>query len=154
MRGTGVEVTGLEKSFGHKKVLGGLDLEIERGSVFCLLGPNGAGKTTTVHILSTLRGADRGTAHICGYDVRHEPEKVRESIGVTGQFSAVDGLLTGNENLVHPIDDRTSTVQVDAHVLLSHRGLPSCGTAVKSPVSISRVELSRGAEAPLLHAIT
>ncbi len=95
-----VEVNALEKSFGQKKVLDRLDLEITKGSVFCLLGPNGAGKTTTVHILSTLLEADDGVAHVCGFDVRHQPEAVREVIGVTGQFSAVDGLLTGRENLI------------------------------------------------------
>jgi ABC-2 type transport system ATP-binding protein len=95
-----VEVRDLEKSFGQKRVLDRLDLEIQGGSIFCLLGPNGAGKTTTVHILSTLLHADGGTARICGFDVRQEPEAVRGVIGVTGQFSAVDGLLTGEENLM------------------------------------------------------
>jgi ABC-2 type transport system ATP-binding protein len=100
MNAPAVEVTGLEKSYGEKKVLDRLDLEIHKGSVFCLLGPNGAGKTTVVRILSTLVRADRGVARICGFDVRHDPEAVRGVIGVTGQFSAVDGLLNGEENLL------------------------------------------------------
>jgi ABC-2 type transport system ATP-binding protein len=100
MSTSAVEVNGLEKCFGQKKVLDRLDLEIQKGSVFCLLGPNGAGKTTTVHILSTLLEADGGVARVCGFDVRYEPQAVREVIGVTGQFSAVDGLLTGRENLI------------------------------------------------------
>jgi ABC-2 type transport system ATP-binding protein len=92
-------VTGLRKSFGATRVLDGVDLTVARGSVFALLGPNGSGKTTTVQILSTLRRADSGTARVMGHDVRTEPAAVRASIGVTGQFSAVDTMLTGAENL-------------------------------------------------------
>jgi ABC-2 type transport system ATP-binding protein len=95
-----LSVTGLGKAFGDTVVLDGIDLDVPAGTVFALLGPNGAGKTTTVRILSTLISADRGTARIAGYDVNREPEQVRSVIGVTGQFSAVDNLLTGEENLI------------------------------------------------------
>jgi ABC-2 type transport system ATP-binding protein len=94
-----IRVTGLRKSYGDKLVLDGVDLDVAEGTVFALLGPNGAGKTTTVQILSTLIGADGGEALVEGHDVAREPEAVRAAIGVTGQFSAVDNLLTGAENL-------------------------------------------------------
>jgi ABC-2 type transport system ATP-binding protein len=97
---TAVSVTGLRKAFGEKVVLDGVDLTIGEGEVFALLGPNGAGKTTIVRILSTLIPADAGTAIVMGYDLRGEAGAVRGVIGVTGQFSAVDDLLTGEENLV------------------------------------------------------
>ncbi|MBS2964108.1 ATP-binding cassette domain-containing protein [Actinocrinis puniceicyclus] len=90
----------LRKSFGEKPVLDGIDLSVAAGTVFALLGPNGAGKTTTVHILSTLIAADAGRAQVAGHDVAAEPDAVRAAIGVTGQFSAVDNLLTGRENLI------------------------------------------------------
>ena len=80
-------------------VLDGIDLDVAEGTIFALLGPNGAGKTTTVQILSTLIRADRGEARVAGHDVVREPDAVRAAIGVTGQFSAVDNLLTGEENL-------------------------------------------------------
>jgi ABC-2 type transport system ATP-binding protein len=89
----------VRKSFGENVVLDGLELVVERGSVFALLGPNGAGKTTMVRILATLLEADHGTIHVAGHDVRREADAVRAAIGVTGQFSAVDELLTGRENL-------------------------------------------------------
>jgi ABC-2 type transport system ATP-binding protein len=95
-----VSVTGLRKSFGDKVVLDGIDLDVAEGTIFSLLGPNGAGKTTAVQILSTLLRADAGEAHVAGFDVAHQPEAVRAAIGVTGQFSAVDNLLTGEENLM------------------------------------------------------
>lgn len=95
-----IAATGLRKSFGDHVVLDGLDLNVQRGSVFSLLGANGAGKTTTVNILSTLIGADGGSARIGGHDLATEPDAVRAAIGVTGQFSAVDNLLTGEENLL------------------------------------------------------
>lgn len=95
-----VKVSGLRKSFGDKVVLDGIDFEVPEGTTFALLGPNGAGKTTTVQILSTLIRFDGGTATVAGHDVRREPDAVRRSIGVTGQFSAVDDLLTGEENLL------------------------------------------------------
>jgi ABC-2 type transport system ATP-binding protein len=97
---TAVSVTGLRKAYGEKVVLDGVDLTIGEGEVFALLGPNGAGKTTIVRILSTLIPADAGTATVLGFDLRSEAAAVRGVIGVTGQFSAVDNLLTGEENLL------------------------------------------------------
>jgi ABC-type polysaccharide/polyol phosphate transport system ATPase subunit len=94
-----ITTTGLRKSYGEKIVLGGIDLSVAEGTVFALLGPNGAGKTTTVQILSTLLDADGGEAQVGGHDLAHDPNLVRALIGVTGQFSAVDSLLTGQENL-------------------------------------------------------
>ncbi|HEU5421055.1 MAG TPA: ATP-binding cassette domain-containing protein [Streptosporangiaceae bacterium] len=95
-----ISATGIRKSYGDKVVLDGLDLAVPEGSIFALLGPNGAGKTTAVQILSTLISADAGHIAVAGHDVRAEPDAVRAAIGVTGQFSAVDGLLTGRENLI------------------------------------------------------
>jgi ABC-2 type transport system ATP-binding protein len=95
-----IVATGLRKSFGDHVVLDGIDLSVARGTVFSLLGANGAGKTTTVKILSTLFGADGGSASVAGHDVTAAPDAVRAAIGVTGQFSAVDNLLTGRENLI------------------------------------------------------
>jgi ABC-2 type transport system ATP-binding protein len=95
-----IVATGLRKSFGDQVVLDGLDLTVQRGTVFSLLGANGAGKTTTVKILSTLLRADAGEARVAGHDIAREPDAVRAAIGVTGQFSAVDTLLTGAENLL------------------------------------------------------
>ena len=95
-----IRATGLRKSFGDKVVLDGIDLEVPEGTIFSLLGPNGAGKTTTVQILSTLIGADGGEVRVAGHDVARDPDSVRAAIGVTGQFSAVDNLLTGEENLL------------------------------------------------------
>jgi ABC-2 type transport system ATP-binding protein len=94
-----IVATGLRKAFGDKVVLDGIDLQVAEGTVFALLGPNGAGKTTMVQILSTLIGADGGEVHVAGHDLAQEPDAVRDVIGVTGQFSAVDNLLTGEENL-------------------------------------------------------
>jgi ABC-2 type transport system ATP-binding protein len=95
-----IAVTGLRKSYGEHMVLDGIDLTVQQGTVFALLGPNGAGKTTTVQILSTLIHADAGQAALAGYDLNTEPARIREVIGVTGQYSAVDKLLTGRENLI------------------------------------------------------
>jgi ABC-2 type transport system ATP-binding protein len=95
-----IAVTGLRKSYGEHLVLDGIDLTVQQGTVFALLGPNGAGKTTTVQILSTLIHADGGQAVLAGYDLNRDAAKVREVIGVTGQYSAVDKLLTGRENLM------------------------------------------------------
>src|ERR1700737_1009146 len=95
-----VSITGLRKTYGDKVVLDGVDLTIGEGEVLALLGPNGAGKTTIVRILSTLITADAGPATILGHDLRAEAGAVRGVIGVTGQFSAVDDLLTGEENLL------------------------------------------------------
>ena len=94
-----IRAAGLRKSFGSHLVLDGIDIEVAEGTIFALLGPNGAGKTTTVHILSTLISADGGDIEIAGRDRRRDPDAIRAAIGVTGQFSAVDGLLTGQENL-------------------------------------------------------
>ncbi|MFI7344900.1 ATP-binding cassette domain-containing protein [Streptomyces sp. NPDC049936] len=95
-----ISAVGLRKSFGDKVVLDGIDLRIPAGSVFALLGPNGAGKTTAVKILSTLITADGGQAQVGGHDLGTDPQAVRAAIGVTGQFSAVDGLITGEENML------------------------------------------------------
>lgn len=105
-RGSGVpspdaiSAIGLRKSFGDKTVLDGVDMRVPAGSVFALLGPNGAGKTTVVKILSTLIGADAGQARVGGHDLAVDPQAARAAIGVTGQFSAVDGLITGEENML------------------------------------------------------
>ncbi|MFZ3494472.1 ATP-binding cassette domain-containing protein [Streptomyces sp. 5.8] len=95
-----VSTVGLRKSYGDTTVLDGIDLSIPAGSVFALLGPNGAGKTTVVKILSTLITADGGQAQVAGHDIAASPSGVRAAIGVTGQFSAVDGLITGEENML------------------------------------------------------
>jgi len=95
-----IVTTGLRKSFGDHLVLDGIELDVAEGTVYAMLGPNGSGKTTTVQILSTLLPADAGTVRVAGHDVDTEPGLVRAAIGVTGQFSAVDNLLTGQENLV------------------------------------------------------
>jgi ABC-2 type transport system ATP-binding protein len=95
-----VSAAGLRKSFGDTVVLDGIDLNVPAGTIFSLLGPNGAGKTTTIKILSTLISADGGHAEVAGHDVAAEPDLVRAAIGVTGQFSAVDNLFTGEENLL------------------------------------------------------
>ena len=95
-----IEVHGLRKSYGDKVVLDTLDLSVSAGTVTALLGPNGAGKTTTVHILSTLVKPDGGTAFVNGCDVLRDHAGVRAAIGLTGQFSAVDSLLTGEQNLL------------------------------------------------------
>jgi ABC-2 type transport system ATP-binding protein len=95
-----IVATGLRKSYGDKVVLDGIDLNIPAGTVFALLGPNGAGKTTTVQILSTYIKADGGDARVAGHDLARDADAVRAAIGVTGQFSAVDKLLSGEENLM------------------------------------------------------
>ncbi len=107
-----LKVAGLRKAFGRKTVLDGIDLDIAEGSTFSLLGPNGAGKTTTVQILTTLLRPDAGEVRVAGFDLAREPDAVRASIGVAGQFSAVDNLLTGEENLrlmadLHHLDRST-----------------------------------------------
>jgi ABC-2 type transport system ATP-binding protein len=94
-----IRVRGLEKSFKDVDVLRGVDLDVARGSILALLGSNGAGKTTAVKILATLTGADSGTVTVNGFDLATQPEEVRESISLTGQFAAVDEVLSGRENL-------------------------------------------------------
>jgi ABC-2 type transport system ATP-binding protein len=108
---TAISATGLRKTYGEKVVLDGIDLNVPAGTVFALLGPNGAGKTTTVRILSTLVPPSGGDVRVAGHDIEREPDAVRAVIGVTGQFSAVDNLLTAEENLLlmadlHHLDRR------------------------------------------------
>ena len=100
MRKQAIQVKGLRKSYKQLHVLKGVDLEVEQGSIFALLGSNGAGKTTIVKILTTLLKPDGGTATVNGFDVGSNAEEVRQSISLTGQFAAVDEILTGQENLV------------------------------------------------------
>jgi ABC-2 type transport system ATP-binding protein len=95
-----ITVKGLRKAFKRQVILDGIDLSVPAGSIFALLGPNGAGKTTTVQILSTLLRPDGGEVRIGGHDLKREPDAIRALIGVTGQFSAVDSVLTGEENLM------------------------------------------------------
>src|SRR5262245_8443018 len=95
-----INVQGLRKAFGKQIVLDGIDLNVAEGSIFSLLGPNGAGKTTTVQILSTLLPPDAGEIRIAGYDLKREPDAIRALIGLTGQFSAVDTVLTGQQNMM------------------------------------------------------
>ena len=95
-----IQTQNLTKSYKNTEVLKGVDLHVRRGQIFALLGSNGAGKTTAVNILATLLTPDSGSATVCGFDTSTQPERVREKISLTGQFSAVDGILTGRENLV------------------------------------------------------
>jgi ABC-2 type transport system ATP-binding protein len=104
MTNTAIAVSGLRKAYGDKTVLDGIDIEVQAGTVFSLLGPNGAGKTTTVNVLTTLMKADGGTVRVAGHDIATEAKAVRAAIGVTGQFAAVDDLLTGRENLQLMVD--------------------------------------------------
>jgi ABC-2 type transport system ATP-binding protein len=99
-----ITASGLRKAYQDKTVLDGIDLTVAAGTVFSLLGPNGAGKTTTVNVLTTLITADGGTVRVAGHDVAANPKAVRAAIGVTGQFAAVDELLTGRENLQLMVD--------------------------------------------------
>ncbi|MFE1314442.1 ATP-binding cassette domain-containing protein [Streptomyces sp. NPDC058755] len=108
-----IAATGLRKSYGDKTVLDGIDIQVPAGTIFSLLGPNGAGKTTAVKILSTLISADGGQARIAGHDLTAQAQTVRAAIGVTGQFSAVDGLITGEENML---------LMADLHHLSKHEG--------------------------------
>ncbi|MEU0300279.1 ATP-binding cassette domain-containing protein [Streptomyces sp. NPDC006175] len=123
MTNSAIAAHGLRKSYGDKTVLDGIDLVVPAGSVFALLGPNGAGKTTAVKILSTLVSAGPGTGavHIGGHDLATAPQAVRAAIGVTGQFSAVDGLITGEENMLLMADlhhlSRTEGKRITAELL-------------------------------------
>lgn len=124
MQDNAIQVKALRKSFANTEVLKGVDFEVQRGEIFALLGSNGAGKTTTIKILATLLKPDGGSANVCGFDVARQAEKVRESISLTGQFAAVDGLLTGRENLLlmahlRGVSDAHST----ADTLLARFGL-------------------------------
>jgi ABC-2 type transport system ATP-binding protein len=100
MTDVAIEATGLAKAYGDTRVLQGVDLSVRRGEIFALLGSNGAGKTTTVNILATLLQPDSGSARVAGFDTQQQPARVREQISLTGQFAAVDSLLTGRENLL------------------------------------------------------
>jgi ABC-2 type transport system ATP-binding protein len=129
-----ITVTGLRKSYGEHLVLDGIDLQVQTGTVFALLGPNGAGKTTVVQILSTLIRADAGRIRVAGHDLGTDPDAIRAAIGVTGQFSAVDGLLTGAENLalmadLHHLDRaegrRRSTEMLRRFDLVEAAGKPA-----------------------------
>ncbi|QCX74388.1 Daunorubicin/doxorubicin resistance ATP-binding protein DrrA [Streptomyces sp. YIM 121038] len=99
MKSSAIAVSGLRKTYGDRVVLDGIDFDVAEGSVFSMLGPNGAGKTTTVNVLATLAEPDAGTVRVAGHDVAAATKEVRAAIGVTGQFAAVDELLTGRENL-------------------------------------------------------
>ncbi|MFK0106324.1 ATP-binding cassette domain-containing protein [Streptomyces sp. NPDC091217] len=116
-----IAATGLRKSYGDKTVLDGIDIRVPAGTIYSLLGPNGAGKTTVVKILSTLISADGGQARVAGHDLTAEAQAVRAGIGVTGQFSAVDGLITGEENMLLMADlhhlPRSEGRQVAAELL-------------------------------------
>ncbi|WP_086819706.1 ATP-binding cassette domain-containing protein [Allokutzneria sp. NRRL B-24872] len=133
-----IAAEGLRKSYGDKVVLDGVDLTVRAGTIFSLLGPNGAGKTTTVQILSTLIRADGGTARVAGHDLRRAPEAVRTEIGVTGQFAAIDRLLTGEENLLLMADlhhlDRASGRRRAAE-LLERFDLVEAGTRLPETYS-------------------
>ncbi|CAH1198760.1 Daunorubicin/doxorubicin resistance ATP-binding protein DrrA [Paenibacillus plantiphilus] len=100
MQNHSIQVIGLQKSYKQHQVLKGVDFEVEKGSIFALLGSNGAGKTTVVRILTTLLKQDSGTATVNGFDVASKPDNVRQAISLTGQFAAVDEILTGRENLI------------------------------------------------------
>jgi len=100
MQTNAIQVNGLQKSYNKLHVLKGVDFEVEKGNIFALLGSNGAGKTTIVKILTTLLKQDSGTVTVNGFDVAAEPDHVRQSISLTGQFAAVDEILTGRENLI------------------------------------------------------
>jgi ABC-2 type transport system ATP-binding protein len=100
MQNQAIQVSALQKSYKEVRVLNGVDLEVKKGSIFALLGSNGAGKTTIVRILTTLLKQDGGTAAVNGFDVASKPDSVRRSISLTGQFAAVDEILTGRENIV------------------------------------------------------
>ena len=104
MTGSAIVVSGLRKAYKDKIVLDGIDLDVPAGTIFSLLGPNGAGKTTTINVLTTLIRADGGTVRVAGHDVATQARSVRAAIGVTGQFAAVDELLTGQENLQLMVD--------------------------------------------------
>ncbi|KAB1910136.1 ATP-binding cassette domain-containing protein [Micromonospora tulbaghiae] len=113
-----IEAEGLRKSYGTHTALAGVDLAVPAGTVLGLLGPNGAGKTTMVRILSTLLTPDGGSARVCGYDVVRKPREVRRRVGLTGQYAAVDELLTGRENLVligvlHHLGRRAARTRAD-----------------------------------------
>lgn len=134
MHSTCIEVKGLRKSFGKLDVLKGVDFTVQQGEVFALLGPNGAGKTTLVRILSTLLALDNGSATVCGFDVAKQPWQIKNAISLTGQFTAVDEVLTGRENLVliaklrHVEKPREVTADLLERFALTHAADRSVGT--------------------------
>ncbi len=134
MTAPAISVRGLEKSYKDLHVLRGVDFEVEKGSIFALLGSNGAGKTTVVRILSTLLKSDAGTAVVQGVDVSADPLAVRQKISLTGQFAAVDEILTGRENLVlvaklrHLPDATTVADDLLARFRLTDAGARKVGT--------------------------
>jgi ABC-2 type transport system ATP-binding protein len=128
-----ISARGLRKSFGEKTVLDGIDLTVQQGTILALLGPNGAGKTTAVHLLTTYLLPDAGDIRIAGQDPAKNPQAVRRAIGVTGQFSAVDGYLTGRENLM---------LMADLHLL------PKAAGRRKAEELLERFELGEAADKP------
>jgi ABC-2 type transport system ATP-binding protein len=119
-----IQVKDVRKSYKQTEVLKGIDFTVRRGEIFALLGSNGAGKTTTINILATLLRPDGGSASVCGFDVTRQSDKVRESISLTGQFAAVDDMLTGRENLVLIAKLREiANARQTADMLLSRFGL-------------------------------
>ncbi|MDI1463900.1 ATP-binding cassette domain-containing protein [Catellatospora sp. KI3] len=133
MTTSAIAVSGLRKAYKDKVVLDGIDFDVPAGTVFSLLGPNGAGKTTTVNVLTTLMRADGGTVRVAGHDLATEAGAVRAAIGVTGQFAAVDELLTGRENLQLMVD-------------LNRRSIRNGGRVV--PELLERFELAESADKP------
>jgi ABC-2 type transport system ATP-binding protein len=131
--GASISARGLRKSFGEKTVLDGIDLTVPQGTILALLGPNGAGKTTAVHLLTTYLRPDAGEIRIAGHDPARNPQAVRRAIGVTGQFSAVDGYLTGRENLM---------LMADLHVLPKKVGRR------KAEELLERFELTEAGDKP------
>ncbi|MEU6328416.1 ATP-binding cassette domain-containing protein [Streptomyces sp. NPDC047049] len=132
-RSLAIAAKGLRKAYGDKTVLDGIDLAVPAGTVFSLLGPNGAGKTTAVKILSTLVTADAGDLRVGGHDLATDPQAVRATIGVTGQFSAVDGLITGEENML---------LMADLHHLSRREGRRTAGEL------LARFDLVEAAKKP------
>ncbi|MFJ8148810.1 ATP-binding cassette domain-containing protein [Streptomyces sp. NPDC096048] len=130
-----IAAKGLRKAYGDKTVLDGIDLTVPTGTVFALLGPNGAGKTTAVKILSTLVTADAGDLHVGGHDLATDPQAVRAAIGVTGQFSAVDGLITGEENMLLMADLHHLSRNAGRHTAAELLGRFDLVEAAKKPVS-------------------
>jgi ABC-2 type transport system ATP-binding protein len=129
-----ISARGLRKSFGKKTVLDGIDLTVQQGTILALLGPNGAGKTTAVHLLTTYLRPDAGDIRIAGVDPAKNPQAVRRAIGVTGQFSAVDGYLTGRENLM---------LMADLHLL------PKAVGRRKADELLERFELAEAGDKPV-----
>ncbi len=129
-----ISARGLRKSFGEKTVLDGIDLTVQQGTILALLGPNGAGKTTAVHLLTTYLRPDAGDIRIAGVDPAKNPQAVRRAIGVTGQFSAVDGYLTGRENLM---------LMADLHLL------PKAVGRRKADELLERFELAEAGDKPV-----